>query len=466
MLFWCGDRLRRWTTRARFAVCLVVCLLVGVGCGEESASLIDAAVARADSAVDATATPDGSPPDADPGDGQATRPDARPPRRDADSRDAGSPDAGSPDANTRADALPQPNDDPFPVSWQKGQIERVEEQSYTEGATRFRATYYRNRAYRCGRRGYFTFVVTQEERVVGQRAPLWVFIHGGGAGYFDDAGAYHPSAGTANDEEPMADLLRRGPKPQRGYTLDRRVAQGYRFLLPAMCDHDFHSGLGTPYPNNPNWENTDTVDGLLALMAAIDFTANGSEILPGYSTSHIFLHGVSSGSAGAYAAAYGFVRSGVPLNGAILDATLINDRQPQVMGFGRLPPEMRDPSFGWQGLLHKVGVLLGDAIHFAENRLGGGFPVPLYDVVSANDPFCGGEGLLEVAANAGAETNCDFVHQAMRDGIDARPESEHHRWFRGESGAHVLTLREGPLHDLIDAWLTEILVDAQPPSWR
>ena len=71
--------------------------------------------------------------------------------------------------------------------------------------------------------------------------------------------------------------------------------------MPSLCDHDAYAGMGTPYPNNPNYGSQgDTMDGLLATMAAVDFTANGSTTLPGYPTEHIFVQGGSAGSLGAY----------------------------------------------------------------------------------------------------------------------------------------------------------------------
>jgi hypothetical protein len=108
---------------------------------------------------------------------------------------------------------------------------------------------------------------------------LWTYIHGGGAGYSTSQG-YHPCNGSDcggdkfnNVEESYSKLASYLP-PGGDSTMTRRAAEGHRFLYPAMGDHDFHSGIGTAYPDKPNHGGSDTVDGLLALMAAIDFTFN------------------------------------------------------------------------------------------------------------------------------------------------------------------------------------------------
>ena len=248
--------------------------------------------------------------------------------------------------------------------------------------------------------------------------------------------------------------------------MNRRTAEGYRFLIPSMCDHDFHSGAGTPYPNNPNWDGNDTVDGMLALASAVEFTVNGGSGLEGYATSHVFVHGTSSGSSGAWSVSYLLSRAGIFLNGALLDAELLGARQDEIMGNGLTPPEMKDPGFSWQAVGDKVGVMMTNAEFFAETRVPEGFGVPLFDCVAKGDIFCGGQAaLLSAAKNAGQETNCDYVHQLLRDAMDARPASEHHQWFRDESTDHVLTLRPGGVHDAVDSWLSAILADDPPTPW-
>ena len=56
--------------------------------------------------------------------------------------------------------------------------------------------FYRDRTYPCAISGYQTFVVgTKIGSSNTTAAPLWTFMHGGGAGYFDAAGNPSPRAG-------------------------------------------------------------------------------------------------------------------------------------------------------------------------------------------------------------------------------------------------------------------------------
>jgi len=63
--------------------------------------------------------------------------------------------------------------------------------------------YYRNRAYPCSISGYQTFAIgTKVGSTAADTRPLWVMMHGGGAGWFDEIGgtacwgASIPSSGT------------------------------------------------------------------------------------------------------------------------------------------------------------------------------------------------------------------------------------------------------------------------------
>ena len=93
--------------------------------------------------------------------------------------------------------------------------------------------------------------------------------------------------------------------------------EGYRILIVSMCDHDLHSGMGTPYLNNPNGVE---VNGLQANMAAIDYTVSK------YPTTHVFAHGTSAGSIGAFNLAYSYNFEGISLNGIVMDSHLASDR--------------------------------------------------------------------------------------------------------------------------------------------
>src|SRR4051812_23496651 len=72
--------------------------------------------------------------------------------------------------------------------------------STTSGVWKY--DFYRNNAYPCAISGYQTFVVGTK---VGSSAttpgPLWAFMHGGGAGYFDDQGNPVPGPGQKTEED-------------------------------------------------------------------------------------------------------------------------------------------------------------------------------------------------------------------------------------------------------------------------
>ena len=51
--------------------------------------------------------------------------------------------------------------------------------------------FYRNLAYDAGLSGKYTFMVVEPRDNPGSAAPLWVHLHGGGIGYFDDQGGYN-----------------------------------------------------------------------------------------------------------------------------------------------------------------------------------------------------------------------------------------------------------------------------------
>ena len=73
--------------------------------------------------------------------------------------------------------------------------------------------------------------------------------------------------------------------------------------------------MGTPYPNNPVDPDAE-VNGLQATLAAIDYTAAN------YPTTHVFVHGTSAGSVGAYAVGLSYAAEDVALTGVVADSVL------------------------------------------------------------------------------------------------------------------------------------------------
>lgn len=72
--------------------------------------------------------------------------------------------------------------------------------------------FFRNNAYNCGLTGQYTFMVINPPGSGDQdEAPLWVYMHSGGSGYWDDDGKYFAlnsqTEDTWNHEETVDDLV-------------------------------------------------------------------------------------------------------------------------------------------------------------------------------------------------------------------------------------------------------------------
>jgi hypothetical protein len=180
--------------------------------------------------------------------------------------------------------------------------------------------YYRNNAYPCAISGYQTFVVG---RKVGSSdttpRPLWAFMHGGGAGYFDVNGNPIPGRGQKT-EESFDSLLTH--LQAKGLVADiRNDPAGFRTLAMSYCSHDVYAGALSDDPHNPN-KNPDgsarTTNGTLATKAAIQWVQSH------YPTTKTFLHGTSAGSAGAFGVAWSMQLQGIAPAGVVADASIIN----------------------------------------------------------------------------------------------------------------------------------------------
>ena len=179
---------------------------------------------------------------------------------------------------------------------------------------------YRNLAYPCSISGYQTFTIaTKVGSDAGANAPLMVWLHGGGAGYFNTAGTPQPDAKQMTEESAATQqtaLLNAGLLARV-----RADARGYRLLGVSYCNRDFYSGTGQTDANNPNLTAEGTAkltSGLLSTKAAIAYTQAN------FPTTKTLLYGGSAGSIGTYAVAYAMQRQGVPPAGIIADASVLN----------------------------------------------------------------------------------------------------------------------------------------------
>ncbi len=188
----------------------------------------------------------------------------------------------------------------------------------TSGGWRY--DYYRNTAYPCAVSGYQTFVIGTK---IGSSAtaarPLWVFMHGGGAGYFDAQG--EPVPGNGQKVEESAVSLRTHLTNDGLLGSIRSDPAGFRTLAVSYCSHDVYAGTNSNDPHNPNTTpdgRARTTNGVYEVKAAVEYAQSH------YPTTKTFLHGTSAGSAGAYGVAWAMQQQGIAPAGVVGDASLVN----------------------------------------------------------------------------------------------------------------------------------------------
>ena len=328
--------------------------------------------------------------------------------------------------------------------------------------------FYRNPAYSCGLSGSYTFLVMNPADDPNAEAPLLVYLHGGGTGYYDDQGVYitvvNQTEDTFNHEETFDDLwdaqVLRRVVDDNGQLLDstltRRIEEGYRLLVVSMCDHDLFSGLGTPYPNNPGRE----VNGLQATLAALDYT------VANYSTTHVFGYGTSAGSPGVYSLASSLATEGNPLTGMVADSYIVTPRLlPGYDAFSGQPGYPFGSDYDEQGVTDKVGFFADLSVPvYPEARVNDGFAdVPMLFIAGDDDPFCGGNQLPLAEAVADGMSNCNWLFDGLRQAVAGQPNSPHQVNVVDNAG-HVPTHFAGPALDIVDNFIADILA-TNPPAF-
>lgn len=344
--------------------------------------------------------------------------------------------------------------------------------TYGTGGANQDVEFYRNGAYDCGLTGEYTFIVLNPKNSDAQdEAPLWVYLHGGGSGYWDEEGnyfaLYEQDEDAFNHEETFDDhigtvtaRLTNADGEMMDNTFTRRRSEGYRMLVVSMCDHDQYLGMGSPYPNNPTNPNAE-VNGLQATMSAIDYT------VANYPTTHVFVHGTSAASAGAYAVGMSYAAEGIALSGVISDsilgsrATII---QSELSGEPGFPQQW---GYDSAQVSAKVGPWRDeDNRLFPEDRFGEGLETPNLQIGGSLDPSCAGEfDPLPEAVADGFGNNCAWTAQPLIDLIADQPESPHEVvLIKGEG--HVPTITEGTSHDIVDAFIKRALKKNPDPPFK
>ena len=343
--------------------------------------------------------------------------------------------------------------------------------------------FFRNREYPCGAEGLHNFLVL-EPQWGPEVKHLWTLVPPGGTGYFDQnetdpdklyytAGPNPKTDGLVENTEvaPLVDLLDRQLRAPGSFLAPLADSGAYRFMMPSGCDHDVFLGMGEHtdpeyfYPRNPHRPD-DRVEGLLALLSAIEFTATSR------ATDLVFLHGTSAGSYGVYGAAYALEQQGRAVNGLILDSGLATARFEDL--YFDFPPEdgpclsgqLSNPDIDLCQTQEKNGPLFCDHSLYAEASVTGpdSLDIPLYDLVSRNDRDCCGqvEPWLEEAIALGG--NCEYVHGELAAELEQKGDPlQVSRVYAG--GDHVLTERAGPWQDDLADWLAAVLAAEPRAPW-
>ena len=396
-----------------------------------------------------------------------------------------SPDADAPadrpvtavDAQAARD-VPAASDAGVAIAYRRDQIELVSRDN-TRGAdgVSYRRTFYRNRAYRCGRTGFYTFALLEPVEVVDRPAPLWVVLHGGGTGYYGTDGRYHPGTlragawvGANEDQNDEYDLTQLSP-----WAL-RYGRPGMRRLALHMCDHDLYGGVGDPYLNNPNpGRADDRAEGLLASAAAVHFVARGnglagSQALAGHPTTLVFFQGSSAGSAGAYFVSAGLARLGVRINGAVMDSYVITSRHPDLFA-SRCTPLNRDATFDPNELVRRIGPFMRDPSLLLERNVPGPYAIPYLALQGTADPHCCGPSpVVPQAQAAGFTNNCRYVYDVVSTAF-ARSGDPLQRVVLIPEGGHVaLGVANSPTgraaQAAVDEWFAAVMAtNPTPPTF-
>ena len=295
---------------------------------------------------------------------------------------------------------------------------------------------YQNAAYECGLSGNYTFLVMNPANNPSAEAPLWIFLHGGGSGFFDDVGNYQTLTVLTQDyynhQENLDRLLDyeilssilQAPNYDKPVdnTLMRRIEEGYRILAVSMCDHDMYMGLGNEYPNNP--VGGREVNGMQATMSAIDFvTAN-------YPTTHVFTHGESAGSYGAWALAFSYASEGTPLTAVIADSGISSPRllplQDAFNGGGH-PWWFYDEGLSKEGIDEKLGFYIDFASQVdPETLINADYrATPTLFVYGDQDRYCAGLGDPIAQASVVGLNNCEWLYEGVANSISNQVNSPH-----------------------------------------
>jgi hypothetical protein len=279
--------------------------------------------------------------------------------------------------------------------------------------------YYRNTAYPCSISGYQTFVIgTKVGSSPTEPAPLWTFMHGGGAGYFDTAG--NPVPGPGQKVEESEDKVRAYLTNGALISRIRSDAAGFRTLAVSYCSHEVYGGVDTPDPNNPNTTpdgRPRRTTGALATKAAVQYAQSL------YPTTETFLHGTSAGSVGTFGVAWSMQLQGITPAGLVADASIVNVEGMQAGHAAGICTEDNDP--GRVGAISKrVHPDLAKIENEADKLVSDGrLTVPVMHVWNHGDQNTCGSPPVSCPLRDGTFVTIgytDCLHEPMRLAIEAQ----------------------------------------------
>jgi hypothetical protein len=310
--------------------------------------------------------------------------------------------------------------------------------------------YYRNISLPCSVSGYQTFVIgTKVGSSPTAARPLWTFMHGGGAGYFDANGNPYPNANQKVEE---SDASLRNHLTNNGLMAKIRAdSAGFRTLAVSYCSHDVYGGMLNNDPNNAGKTEDGrprSTTGLMAVKAAIQYT----ESL--YPATKRFLHGGSAGSVGTYGVAWSMQQQGIAPAGVVADATVVNVEGRQAAFNAGICSEDNDPARG-AAIAARVHPDLANIDNEADKLIASGrLTVPFLHIWNHGDGNTCGSLPLACPMRDGSTVTMgvtDCLHEPVRQAIAAQGPTSKSKNLPlcvdndavPDCGVHVTTTRAG-----------------------
>jgi hypothetical protein len=244
-----------------------------------------------------------------------------------------------------------------------------------------------------------------------------VFLHGGGAGYFDAEG--RPVPGTGQKIEEAASALTSRLTNKGLLANIRGDTAGFRTLAVSYCSHDVYAGTDSPDPHNPNTTpdgKPRTTNGDYATKAAVQYAQRQ------YPTTKTFLHGGSAGSVGAYAVAWSMQLQGIPPAGVVGDASIVNVEAMAAAHAAGYCADKNDPGRG-AAIAARVNPELANVDNETDKLVSSRrLTVPLLHVWNHGDSNTCGSPVISCPLRDGSRVTIgltDCIHEPMRRAIAA-----------------------------------------------